>query len=442
MRKVFSFLFFLLFAHSYSAGGEGIKLDLNKSIELALENNNSLRQVKFDKEIAEKLVNEAYGNSLFPSIDGSVNYNRALKQALIFIETPFFSGSFPAGTKNTLTGSVAVEQPLFTGAMFLAVKIAKTYAEIAEENVINSELEITNQVKEAYYNILLANELEELGELNLDLSSQNLSNAQSLFDAGLVSEYDLLKAKVQYQNVIPAVTEVKNQHTLAKNALKILLGMEISRSIEIEDSLELKNLYIPEFEEGLQILFENNRLLKQLELDILMKDYTSSYEFSQHLPTLNLNGAWQAQAQENDDKPISRWFFSNSLFVGLTLKVPIFKGFSISSKVEQAEIQLLKSEEEFNNTKRILQNEYESNILNINKTLEQIKAYELSVKESFRGYEIAVKRFNAGLGTQLEVTNALFDFTQSKVNYLTSLRDYYIYHSRLEYVLGVHHTQN
>lgn len=427
----------LLFQSFLSAQTENeIKLNLEESIKIALENNSDLKQIKLDYKKAKEQVWEAYGTSLFPSIDGNVSYQRAVKQGVIIIETPFFSGSFPQGTKNTLTASVSLEQPLFTGAMFLATRIAETFANISEENVEYSKSDLITKVKEAYYNILLAQEFVKLGKLNLNLAKKNLDDTESMYNAGLSPEYDFLKAKVNYQNLIPALTEVENQLNLSKNNMKFLLGFDLSQKITVTDSLKYSEISDMEMNEAIKMLEENNKLINQLKLDQELKDLTASYQFSKHFPELNLTGTYQAQAQENDDKSFSNWYYINSFYVGLNLKVPIFKGFSIDSKAEQAEIDLLKAQEELIKTKRNLINQLESTMLNINKAKEQIEAYELSVSEAFRGYEISKQRFDAGLGTQLEVTNALVVFSQTKVNYLTGVRDYYVYNSLLDHLVG------
>lgn len=415
---------------------EKVVLNLDKALEIALENNFDLIKARLDKEKADEQVREAYGTSLFPNIDGNVNYNRALKQGVIFIETPFFSGSFPQGTKNTLTGSVSVEQPLFTGAMFLAVKIAKTFADFSDKGFYLTRADVKVNVEESYYNVLLAKELVKLGELNLELSKKNLDDTKSMYDAGVVAEYDYLTANVQYRNLIPALSEVKNQLRISKNNLRILLGLDLNTELVFNDSLEYLSKEELSLSEGSSLLLKQNYLIQQLEKDVKLQDLNASFEFSKYFPELNFTGIWQAQAQENDEKPFSRWFYANSVNVGLTLKVPIFNGFSTASRVEQAEIDYKKSVEELNKTKLNLKNQLENVLLSISTSREQVEAYEINIDQAFKGYEIATKRFNAGLGTQLEVTNALVDFTQAKVNYLTSIRDYYVYHANLQSLLG------
>jgi len=435
VKLIKSGIFLLLLSSSLFAQNV-YKLDLKESINLALKQNYDLAKVKLEFEKAKELVSEAYGTSLFPSIDGSINYNRALKQGLIFIETPFFSGSFPAGTKNTLTGSVTLEQPLFTGAMFLAVRIAKTFAEISEKNLVNTKLQTVAAVKEVYYNNLLAIELVELSEINLKLAKENLDNTQSMYNAGLIPDYDLLKAKVNYQNLIPALTESKSQKQLAENSLKILIGLELEDKVELTDSLYFHDKEIPLFSDAESMLVNQNPLLSQLKLDTELKDLTASYRFSEHFPKINLNGTWQMQAQENDTKSFSRWPFVNSVFVGLTLRVPIFKGFSIDSQYEQAKLDHKISLEELAKMDKTLRNQLNNTILNIKASKEKVGAYKLALEQSKQGYDISVKRFNAGLGTQLEVTNALVDFTLANINYNTTLRDYFVYHAQLESLLG------
>jgi outer membrane protein TolC len=423
-------------AQILSQSGEKLDLDLNKCIEIALENNHTYKQAKLTKEKADEQVDEAYGTSLFPSIDGSINYRRALERGEFIIETPMFSGRFPIGTANTLTGLVEVEQPLFTGAMFLAVSIAQTFAEITDKSREYSRLELITRVKEAYLTHLLSKQLVDLANVQIQRAKENLNNTKSLYDAGLAAEYDYIRANVQYQNLIPALTETENQIKLSRNNLRFLMGLPYDQEITVSDSLFFEEVDILSFDEGINRLLAQNQLLKQAELDMEMKDLIKSYEFTEHLPKINAFGSWQIQAQEEDTRPFSDWRYIDAITVGVGLSVPIFRGFTIDSKVEQAEIDYKIASEVLLETKKALLNDYENSVLEIGKIREQIDAYKAAVDETERGYEIASKRYNSGLGTQLEVTDALVESTRAKLNYLQAVHDYYILHARLDLLLG------
>lgn len=310
--------------------------------------------------------------------------------------------------------------------MFLAVKIAETFSEISTRTVKYSEAELIKKTKESYYTFLLVKELIVLAELQLERAEKNLANTKSMFNAGLASDYDVMRANLEKQNLIPQVSSAKNQLTQAANNIRLLTGISQDEEIIIEDSLEFIDNELPTFEHGLQIVLKNNELVKQKELETKMQDLVASYEFTQHLPKINAFGNWQTQAQEEDDRGFGDWRYRNSITVGVELSVPIFKGFTFDSKAEQAELDLKIAEEGLSKIKKETRNQYENLVHTINSTKEQIYAYQVGVEEAERGYEIAVKRYESGLGTQLEVTDALYQSTLAKVNLLQSIHSYIV----------------
>jgi len=410
-------------------------LTLQECIEIALENNYQHQQALLNKEKADKQVSEAYGSSVLPSIDGTISYMRAIQRGKVVIETPAFSGTFEMGSLNTLTAGVTLEQPLFSGAMFLAVDIAKTYAEASQKAADYSEEDLIMKVRESYYQYVLAHAFIKLSEFQIKRAEENLANTESKFKAGLIPEYDYIKANVQYQNLLPTKTEAENQLNLSNNNLKLVMGYNFDNKIEVADSIIFREIKIPEFEEGLNELNEKNDLIKQMELQSEIQDLVVSYEWTEHLPKINAFGNWQTQSLSGNI-PISNWNYFNSLNVGLSLKLPLFKGGTISNRVEQAEIDYKMAEEALSYTKKSVRKDYENTLLVIKKSKEQVKAYQIAIDEAERGYQISRKRFDVGLGTQLEVTDASASLISAQVNFLSSVYEYYVSHARLDKLLG------
>lgn len=413
-----------------------IKVNLREAISIALENNHDLKQARLQKQKADEQIRQAFGESVLPSVEGIANYSRTLKRPEFFLETPFFSGSFPSGTYNNLVAGVQVEQPIAGGAVFLATKIAKTYAEIARYREEYSEAELIMNVKDIFYTYLLAKEYITLSELQLKRAEENLKNTKAMYSVGRVSDYDRIRANVQYQNSIPTLTEANNQIKLAANNLKIILGLNLDTELKIDDHLgystESTN---PDLNE-LQLLLNNNKLLKQSETQNKLNDLTASYQYAQHYPSVTAFGNWQMQAQENDDRSITDWRYRNSISVGLNLRVPIFKGFSIDSKYQQAKIDLDIS----NEAHAKLKNELESRLINTNlsiqKVKEQIESYKLAVEEADKGFEIAKKRYSSGVSSQIEITDALVAVTSAKINLANSIYQYLTLNARRELLIG------
>jgi outer membrane protein len=189
------------------------------------------------------------------------------------------------------------------------------------------------------------------------------------------------------------------------------------------------------FTEGKERVLNYNKMIQQMTLDVEMKDLTKSYQFTEHLPKLNAFANWQTQAQE-DNRSFNDWRYFNSLSIGLTLKVPIFKGFMLDSKVEQAEIDYKKSMEGLAGTRKAVISQYENTVRLITKTEEQIEAYQLAKEEAQKAFDMATKRFNTGLANQLEVTDALVGLTSAELNLSQIIHKYYVHKANLDLILG------
>jgi outer membrane protein TolC len=412
-----------------------INLDLKKSIEFTLRYNHELRLVHYDEDIAEERIREALGSSVLPKINGTIDYSRALKRGVfIFDAPPPFGGTFPQGTENTLTIGATLEQPLYTGAIFLAVRIAQTYADIASKAVDATRSELIANVKQAYYSVLLSSEVLKLSKLNLQLAEDNLRNTKAMHDAGVVPEYDYIRARVEVQNLIPELQQAENSLKLSYNMLKLVTGLQLNQNVKIEDSLMFKEINTGSADEN--DLTTRNYFLKQLHLQIDLQDDAVSYEFTKHFPELYFVGNWSAQAQENDPRSFNTWRYKNSIYIGLNLRIPIFDGFQTTSKVEQVRLDLLKARENYIKNEEITKNQLEEVILNINQTRRKIDSYKAGIDEAELGYEIAKKRYTSGVGTQLENVDALVSLSRAKVNYYTAVYDYYLYHARFDQLLA------
>ncbi len=412
-----------------------LKLNLEKSIDLALIKNHDLKIAKLEYERAEEQITEAFGLSVLPEIKGIVDYRRAIRRGEIILELPGFSGSFPQGTINTFTIGASLEQPLFTGAVFYATRISKVYSEISEKGYYSSQANLIKDVKRAYYAYLLAKEFKNLSIVTLKAAEDNLKNSKALYEAGIAPEYDFIRSKVQVQNILPEVEQAKNSIKVAKNSLRYILGLDQEQPFIVEDSLVFAELTTDDYETSSRIMNNQNFTLQQLKLQIELQDKAVSFQFSKHFPELFLTGNWQITAQEND-RAFSRWRYINSVYVGLNLKVPIFNGFQTTSKVQQAKIDLMKAEEEFIKTDQLFKYQLDDLLLRIEETKNKIAAYAATINEAQLGYDISVKRYSNGLGTQLENIDALVALTRAKINYLDAIFTYYELHANLEALLA------
>ena len=131
-----------------------------------------------------------------------------------------------------------VTQPVFSGNYIVGVQVARLYKDLAEMNVLKTELEIETQVTEAYHLVLVSEEL-------LKILNQNLVNLRNLYiktsaleSAGIIEKNDLDQLSVQVNTLENAVNASSRQYELAKNMLRLHLGVEPDIEIILTETLE------------------------------------------------------------------------------------------------------------------------------------------------------------------------------------------------------------
>ncbi|MBK8661675.1 MAG: TolC family protein [Ignavibacteriales bacterium] len=437
MRLLSGLIIFIITASQLAAQpSEKVIVDLNKAISIALENNYDLKTGRLNKDIAYEKVEETWGTAVYPELKGSVNYRRALKKGVFTIDAPGFSGTFPIGTDNTLTATLSLSQNIFAGGIFIGAQAAEIYAKIADHIVDATELELKYQVKAAYFGVMVTKEVLEVASANLSQAEDNLKNTQIKYDAGLVPEYDLVRAKVAVQTAKPELEQAKNSNQITRDVLRNIMGLSYNVEVEVSDSLNYKDLTIDEFELVVEKMFRFNPVVKQLEQTINLREKAVGVYQSEFLPSLRAYGAWNVESQENDERSIGSWRFNNSINLGLELSVPIFNGWSSKSRVTQAELEVKIARENLKKTKEGLATQLRETTLKIANQKEKLKAYTEAVSQAELAHSLANIRYTAGVGTQLEVIDAQVGVTRAKYNYLNGVYEYYLLIANLEKLSG------
>ncbi len=437
MRLLSGLIIFIITAAQIVAQPtEKVIVNLDKAISIALENNYDLKTGRLNKDIAYEKVDETWGTAVYPELKGSVNYRRALKKGVFTIDAPGFSGTFPIGTDNTLTATLSLSQNIFAGGIFIGAQAAEIYAKIADHVVEATELELKYQVKAAYFGVMVTREVLEVANANLSQAEDNLKNTQIKYDAGLVPEYDLVRAKVAVQTAKPELEQAKNSNQITKDVLRNIMGLGYNVEVEVSDSLKYKDQTVDEFDLVVEKMFKFNPVIKQLEQSINLREKAVGVYQSEFLPSLRAYGAWNVESQENDERSIGSWRFNNSINLGLELSVPIFNGWSSKSRVAQAELEVKIARENLKKTREGLATQLKETTLKIANQKEKLKAYTDAVSQAELAHSLANIRYTAGVGTQLEVIDAQVGVTRAKYNYLNGVYEYYLLISNLEKLSG------
>ena len=417
-------------------------LTIKEAVRIALDNNKELSAARLQVDRADAQVKEAWGYAL-PIINLSGRYTNAVKKPVFFLPPEFTGGNpgdpplaVPIGSDHTIDFTLTGQQVLFDATVFVGVGGSRVYAQAAREQFRGAELSTIASVQRSYYRVLLARAVRNLIQANLDNAEANLRNVRALARQGLVPEYDELRATVGVDNLRPSLIQAENNIDVAMNSLRSSMGLGLESTFAIDDSLELQ--WVPEelMTTATDRVLESNLSLRTLRLQVEVADAFRRAEKANYLPRLYGFGNYQYQTAQNDLR-ISTADFINSIQVGIQLSMNVFQGFQTDARVEQASIDMRRTQEQVTNLEINLRSLAESIVLRLREAQRRIEAQEKTVEQAQRGYDIASTRFVNGLGTQLEVNDAQVALTQARVNRIQAYYDYVIASVDLNETLGI-----
>ena len=410
-----------------------IDLTLETAIEIALAENPKIRVA--DKEIELKKVadTEAW-QSLLPTLSAALGLQHSIKVAAI--KTAM--GEFKMGMDGSTTaqGGLSLSLPVFAPAVYQNMKLTKEDILLAQEKARGSRLDLINQIKKAYYSVLLSKDSKDVIEKSYKVSEENFNVVNNKYIAGSVSEYDKITAEVQMRNMKSSVVSAETGLTLATLQLKVLMGIDTNIGININDSLKAyeNSLTLSNTEVTAEEL-SNNSTLRQLDQNRALLERTRKILRTNFMPTVGLQLAYQYTSYSNDNWNLFKYKYSPSSTLEVGISIPVFQA-SNWTKLKSNKIQLSQLTDTRENTERQLSMAAESYRQNMIKTISKLESDREAVKQANKAVSISSKRYEVGRGTILELNQSETALVQTELSYSQSIYDFLQNKADLDYTLG------
>ena len=437
------FLCLLGFSHATFAQQEKdsvLNLDLATALKIAHDNNPTIKIAELEIQRVDYSKKEALGN-LLPSLSASGQYTNNIMKSVMFMPESFsqmMGGQkyMEIGYKNSYTGSISAGLPLVNFSLWEQIKSKQCEIDLILEQARASKIDMTKQVKDAYFAVLLAKNSLKLLERSINNAKETLKSTEAGFEQGVVSEYDLIRAKVQVNNLNPSYIAAKNGLELAILQLKMILSLPQEQEIVFLENLEdFSDRIVSVTDAESERAVNNNSELRQLDLNIMSLQHNLKMVNSQHLPSLSAFGQYTYQTQAEDFR-FSEYNWVGSAAVGLQLSIPIFNGRTVVNKAKQLKISLQELQLQKQYASDGIDLQIQSAINNMKAAQEQLSVNKDAISQAERGYEIAKVRYQTGSGTILELNDSELSMTQANLNYQQSLYDFLTAQTNLEKVLG------
>jgi len=429
---------------------------LQEAIDYALENNRTAKNASRDIEAAKKQKWETTTMGL-PQISASIDYNNWLKQQVSLLPASILSDAaradlglgindqFPAtfGTKQTMNGTVTLEQLIFDGSYLVGLQSAKVYLEISKNAKEKTDLEVRKAVINAYGNVLLAEESVKILERNIDVLKKNLNETTKIYENGLGDEESVEQLQITLSGIESTLNNTSRLKKLAYQMLNITLGSNINTKTILTDNLEsltAQNI-------TLELLKVDDNIDNNIDFKIAKNDKTSKelllkLEKSKALPTLRgfVNGGYSGNSNNFDFLNKDQKWFGSSL-LGVSMNIPIFSSGGRSAATQRAKINLEKAKEDLTETEQKLKLQIASAKSDYQFAIEDYdnKKQNLNLAERIEAKNQT--KFFEGIATSFELRQAQTQLYSSQQEFLQAMLDVINKKAELETVLNTINNQ-
>lgn len=442
---------------SAQPGGRSFTLD--EAIQFAVENNNTMKNATLDQRIADARVKETRGIGL-PQVNATVGILHNQKLPRFFSQyatAQQFGGTDENGNYNldipgmsptdvvaspnffqlrsSGDAGVSVSQILFNSSYLVGLQAANAYRDLATKSADQSRETIIQNVSKAFYACLINNDRIGLFETNIARVDSLLRTTTALNENGFAEAIDVDRIKVTLNNLKVEQANFIRMQELSYQLLKFQMNYPMNEPISIEGdltSITIDSSVLNEY--SLNWDYSQRSDFRLLKANQRLQELNLKNKYSEGLPSLvafanvgyqtqsaDIPGIFRTETNLRDDGQIGpdKWYsYSN---FGVSLNIPLFSGLQRTYRVQQAKLELQKTENDFASLRSGIDLEIKQVAANYLSAVESAQVQKENAELASNIARVTKIKFEQGVGSNLEVVEAESELRLAQINYYDAL---------------------
>ncbi len=385
-------------------------------MSIALENNYEIKIARNTSEIAA-FQNEAANANFLPVIDGNastLNSINNVNQELSSNQTIKRDGA----RSSNLNASVNLTYTLFDGLKMFATKKKTTYQEELSELQLKNQIQLTvAEITLAYYGLVQQQQQLKAIEEAISISEERVKIAEKKFNIGASPKTDLLQSRVDLNAQRSKYLRQKALTPISKANLNRLLARDELIDFEVDE--EIKVSYSPDKAKLKTSLSENNLELLSAKQSLLIREQSLRELKGDAMPKLNFNSSYvfsQAESQAGFLLVNQNLGFN----YGLSLTVPIFRGFRLNKGVQAAKIDANSALLEYDNAKQRVNVALQKAFIDYETVREVLLLEEENIQLAKENVIIALEKFRLSQSSILDLKEAQRSYEEALSRLITA----------------------
>jgi outer membrane protein TolC len=369
---------------------------LNLQMQLAVETERTVR--------GEIL---AVGNNLLPNMKASAYTQTEVLNlaAMGFKPSSLVAFGLPAGSVqeivhiNVTNAQLSLDQLLFNLPDIYLYRAAQKAASVAALNVLNVRGGVIDSVAVQYL-AALADQTQIVNEQALiEADEVQLRQATLSHDAGVGTNLDVLRARVQLQTEQQALERAKNTFAKDKIALNRQIGLPAGQEITLTDTVPYAEFTAMPLEQAKALAYTRRKDLLGLEAQLIVDEGARKAARAEHLPQLAFSGYYGVVGETTG-------LYHGVFNAQAALKIPIFEEARFRGEQEVAAAQELAIQRQIESLKVTIDEQIRASMLDVESSSELVKVAQSNVELAKQELSDTQDRFAAGVSDNLPVVQA------------------------------------
>jgi outer membrane protein len=405
-----------------------LPLDLKGAVRLALEKSPLLSEAKAEVKISKSDYRSSL-SAILPTISGDASQARkvinlqATGIASIFPgnssnNLPNFSSIEKVGPFNVFDARANIDEVFLDFEAIYDIRASKSGVIASKHSFDNVRQLVQTNTVAAYIDVLRLDAEVRKTQSDVKTAKALLNQAEDLLKAGMATELDVKRARVQLLNDEQALLESENSHKVALMFLAKTIGISPATALTLEDRLKFEHVVRRPLEDLVGLAFRKRSdllSLKASEKKIALLIKSARAEL---LPKVGIHADYGASGLTIADSVIPTWSILGFM------KIPIFTGGRTLANIGRTRSQLTQTQSQIYDLSNQIEFEVRSAVLRLNSSAEQVDVARAGVDLADQSLSLSRDRFESGFTDNVEVVIAQNDLARARENLIRALFNY------------------
>jgi outer membrane protein TolC len=342
----------------------------------------------------------------------------------------FEEGGNPAVPAYRWNVGVFLQQILFDwGQRSARQRVAERETDAAAARLSETQNDVRLVVTVAYYNVFRARELLRVATERRESAAEQLRVARARFDSDVAPRFDVIRAEAELANAEQEVIDAQNDVAVSEAAFNTALGRDVTTPVALRFDPKVLPEDIP-FERAREAAIANRPQLEAFRQTVRATEQEIRARRAEDKPQVGLSAAY--------DRPNPGGFASTEYryTAGLVMTWPFFDSGLTRGRVREARSVLEADRQALEQARQQVELDVRQAQLDIGEARRRISTAEQEVRSAAEALRVAEVRYRAGVGTNVEVTDAQVAAARAGQNLANARFDFEAAIARLESATG------